>query len=156
MREALRFRSAVLFLSLPALWLDSFTLSEQLDPTPLSGDFSYIPVSIHASQSADYSRDPANNKFAPVNEDIFTDLVSNVDSPSLTVTAPVISPPERDDEEENSAPIQNSGGGRSESGSNSAPGKGHANGNAGGNGNAGENGKGKSHKQLISNLFKFQ
>lgn len=148
MSKLLRFRSAVLFISLPALWLGSFTLSRQLDPTSLSGDFSYIPVSIHASQSADYSRDPASNKFAPVNEDILTDLVI-ADSPSPTITGPV---QDRDDEEENSAPTQNSSGGGSDLGSSSTPGKGHGNGNAGGNGNggnngnAGGNGKGKDRK----------
>lgn len=125
----MRFRSAVPFLSLPALWLGSFTLSGQLDPTPLSGDFSYIPVSIHASQFA--SRDPATNKFAPVDEDILTDMVTNVDSLSLTETAPLISQPEKQerDEEENSAPIQNSSG--SGSGSDSTPGNEHGKGNAG-------------------------
>ena len=98
MNALLRFRSAILVLSIPALWLGSFTFSIQLDHAKLSDEFTFIPVSIHASQSADYSADPSGDKFAPVDEDIFRDVLEdNEDNEETGQPAPP-SKEERDDD----------------------------------------------------------
>jgi len=101
MNTLARFRSAILVLSIPALWLGSFTFSVQLDHAQLSDEFTFIPVSIHASQSADYGVDTSGDKFAPVDEDIFRDVLEdnedNEDNEETGQPAPP-SKEERDDD----------------------------------------------------------
>lgn len=71
-------RSALLFLSMPVVWLGSFSLTGRLDsPTQLSPNFEFVPVAVHASHSADYSVDASAGKMAPVDPEIMNDAMDD-------------------------------------------------------------------------------
>lgn len=85
-----RFRSTLLFLGLPVLWLGSFSATGQFNSSAQqAANFDFIPVAVHASHSANYSVDESNDKFAPVDEDIVIDARNDQ---GLTPTVPVVIP----------------------------------------------------------------
>jgi len=142
MKPSRRFSSAILVLSLPALWLGSFTVSVQGDQTPLSDEFTFIPVSIHASRSADYRVDPAADKFAPVDEDIMADMQE--DASATESSSPTYVPPATEESESGEGESDsNQGGSGGQDSGDETPNRGNGN----GKGNAGGNGKGKGPKK---------
>ncbi len=78
MNAPTKIRSVLLFLGLPALWVSSFSLTGQVNfDAQQNAGFEFIPVSVHASHSANYHIDPSTDKIAPVDEDIVTDAQSD-------------------------------------------------------------------------------
>lgn len=165
MNSPIRIRSVLLFLGLPALWFGSFSISEKISIAQLSSpNFEFVPVTVHASHSADYSIDEFTNSFAPVDEDIVTDAQADQGiTPPVLPELPAVQDPNTgngsDDSQDQDggvqstpAPIQNPGQGQGQTEDNGnkdkdadSPGNsGSDHGNGSGNGGNGNGGNGKS------------
>lgn len=71
-------QKSAIFLALPLLWLGGVSLADKYQSGgPLFFEYEFIPVAIHASQSADYGSDPVTAGLAPVNAGIIIDALKD-------------------------------------------------------------------------------
>ena len=164
MNHPIGIRSVLLFIGLPALWLGSFSISEQISVFEQSApNFEFVPVTVRASHFADYSPDAITNDFAPVDEDIVVDAQADQGLIPPSLPLPAVQDPntgndsddsqDQEDTQPEAAPTpgnsdQSQAGDNgnkdkdADSPGNSGTDHGSGNGN-GGNGNGGGNGKNK-------------
>ena len=88
---------------MPALWLGSFSISEQISVFEQSApNFEFVPMAVHASHFADYSPDAITNDFAPVDEDIVVDAQADQGLTSPSLPLPAVQDPNIENDSEDS------------------------------------------------------